>query len=168
MSRFGQTTLSLQLVVCLAAAGGCDGLHHSPAIGPHHGPYVPRPAGSVPVGGFQPELDEDLLDGVDNPAGEDRLTLVKGRDLYGIHCSPCHGDNARGDGPVSAALSEKVPDLTDSKLQGGASDGAWVHIITTGTMSEVMPGFQADISLPERWVLVRYLRSIRGKPEGKP
>ena len=151
--------------VALLLCGGCEGsLLDSPGPGHQHGPYAPPPEGSVPLGGPIAESDEDALEDTPNPAGTDRLTHVRGRELYVIHCSPCHGDQGRGDGPVAAALSEKTPDLTDPKLHDEATDGAWAHLIAEGSMSEVMPGFAADVDLADRWVLVRYLRSIRSSP----
>jgi len=38
--------------------------------------------------------------------------LDAGRELYIQYCSSCHGENGRGNGPVSAYLKIKVPDLT--------------------------------------------------------
>jgi mono/diheme cytochrome c family protein len=35
-----------------------------------------------------------------------------GRELYVQYCSSCHGEAGRGNGPVSAYLKIKVPDLT--------------------------------------------------------
>ncbi len=149
-------------ITLLAATAGCNGaLDEAPVPGAQHGPYAAPPEGAVPLGGPLPESDEDALEDVTNPAGVGRLTLVRGRELYSIHCAPCHGDSGKGDGPIAPLLSEETPDLTHPELQAEASDGALVHVIATGTMSEVMPGFAADIPVADRWVLVRYLRSIR-------
>ncbi len=35
-----------------------------------------------------------------------------GRDLFDFYCAGCHGRDARGNGPASAALVAHVPDLT--------------------------------------------------------
>jgi mono/diheme cytochrome c family protein len=37
---------------------------------------------------------------------------VKGPDLFRAYCAPCHGLDAKGDGPAASALKGKVPDLT--------------------------------------------------------
>jgi len=35
-----------------------------------------------------------------------------GADLFRLHCASCHGENARGNGPVAPFLAVAVPDLT--------------------------------------------------------
>ena len=37
---------------------------------------------------------------------------VKGPDLFRAHCAPCHGEDAKGSGPMAPALKVTVPDLT--------------------------------------------------------
>ncbi|MGZ4843952.1 MAG: c-type cytochrome, partial [Candidatus Angelobacter sp.] len=37
---------------------------------------------------------------------------LKGPDIYRAHCASCHGTEGKGDGPVAAALTTKMPDLT--------------------------------------------------------
>ncbi len=152
---------TLGTFAALATLASCQPRADAPGIGPQRAPFAPSPPGAVPLGGVEGPSDEDALEATTNPAGEDRTTLVRGRALYFIHCSPCHGENGKGDGPVASRLSEAPADLGDADLQSEASDGAWVHLITEGSMSGVMPGFRADISPEERWILVRHLRSLR-------
>jgi mono/diheme cytochrome c family protein len=40
------------------------------------------------------------------------IRSVKGPDLFRVYCAPCHGLDARGNGPAAPALKGKVPDLT--------------------------------------------------------
>ena len=158
------TRKTLAALTALATLAGCLPRGDAPGIGPQRTPYAAPPPGAVPLGGLEGPSDEDALEATPNPAKEDRMTLVRGRSLYFIHCSPCHGEGGKGDGPVASRLSEPPPDLRDAELQDEASDGAWVHLISEGSMSEVMPGFRADISLEERWILVLHLRSLRRPP----
>jgi mono/diheme cytochrome c family protein len=45
---------------------------------------------------------------------------VKGLDLFRAHCAACHGERAKGDGPLAPALKAHVPDLTVlAKNNGG-------------------------------------------------
>lgn len=41
-----------------------------------------------------------------------RSTDYSGEELFQRFCSSCHGEAARGDGPVAASLNVAVPDLT--------------------------------------------------------
>ena len=50
---------------------------------------------------------------VPNPASQ------TGAILYRRYCAACHGESGRGDGPVSPALAQKVPDLTTIAVDAG-------------------------------------------------
>jgi len=41
--------------------------------------------------------------------------------LFQLHCASCHGEDARGDGPVAEFISVKVPDLTQISAAHGGS-----------------------------------------------
>ena len=56
--------------------------------------------------------------------------IAEGRDLYGTHCAVCHGDDARGNGPMAASLPVPPPSIlehlghhTGSQLLGLIRDG---------------------------------------------
>ena len=58
---------------------------------------------------------------------------VKGPDLFRAHCVACHGEDARGDGPLAPALKTRPPDLTVlAKKNGGAFPSAEVRKIISG------------------------------------
>lgn len=40
------------------------------------------------------------------------ISSMYGRDLFQFYCAPCHGRDARGDGPAAASLTHKPADLT--------------------------------------------------------
>ncbi len=37
---------------------------------------------------------------------------LSGAELFARYCAACHGNEARGNGPVAASLNKRVPDLT--------------------------------------------------------
>jgi mono/diheme cytochrome c family protein len=39
--------------------------------------------------------------------------IAAGRDLYAANCAMCHGDGARGDGPMAAALPVPPPSILE-------------------------------------------------------
>ena len=48
------------------------------------------------------------------------IESVEGADLYGAYCAVCHGKDAKGGGPMAAALRAATPDLTGiAKRSGG-------------------------------------------------
>jgi mono/diheme cytochrome c family protein len=58
---------------------------------------------------------------------------VKGADLYHAHCAPCHGPDAKGDGPMAAVMKMKMPDLTSlAKNNGGQFPSAKIRKTITG------------------------------------
>jgi len=42
-----------------------------------------------------------------------------GREIYTQYCAGCHGEDARGSGPVAAMMSVDVPDLTGLSARYG-------------------------------------------------
>ena len=62
---------------------------------------------------------------------------ARGAQLYTRHCASCHGESARGDGPVAEALVGGVPNLSD-RLTDDARE-AQVDVILSGRST--MPGY---------------------------
>jgi mono/diheme cytochrome c family protein len=103
---------------------------------------------------------------------------VRGPDLFRAHCAACHGENARGDGPLAPALKTKVPDLTVlAKNNKGDFPSARVRKIITGDVlashgSREMPIWgpifhqiesDQDFGNVRLENLVKYLQSIQQK-----
>ena len=55
---------------------------------------------------------------------------VDGVSIFRNYCAPCHGLEARGNGPVSGALRQVVPDLTRLSQRNNGSFPA-VHVRNT-------------------------------------
>ena len=47
------------------------------------------------------------------------ITSIRGPDLYAAYCAVCHGADAKGGGPMAAALKKAPPDLTKLALHNG-------------------------------------------------
>jgi mono/diheme cytochrome c family protein len=52
-------------------------------------------------------------------AAQDEPTVSAGRKLYMRYCASCHGQDARGNGPVAAALKTPPADLTGIRARHG-------------------------------------------------
>ena len=51
----------------------------------------------------------------------DEAEDMSGAELYKTFCSSCHGDRARGNGPVARTLKVRVPDLTRIAARNGGT-----------------------------------------------
>ncbi len=98
-------------------------------------------------------------------ASGDDPSLVRGRDLYARHCSVCHGETGRGDGP-GAALNRPLPrDFGTGRFRlvsttnGVPSDDDLLHTLRTGIPGTGMPpwGHMPDADLRALAVRVREL-----------
>lgn len=121
--------------------------HHMGGMGMHHPPghthwSVPAEAAARP-----------------NPVLPDSASIARGRDLYQQRCAPCHGPQARGDGPISLALYPGTPDL--SVMASHYADGGLAWKIATGR--NFMPGWKNVLNEEQIWDVVNYLRTLTGK-----
>ncbi len=83
----------------------------------------------------------------------DAFTLgdYSGEELFGRFCASCHGEHARGDGPVARSLNTAVPDLTRIRARYGefpamlvrdTIDGRGVDIRAHGTRAMPVWGYE--------------------------
>lgn len=131
------------------------------AIKPQKDPR-PFPHRSVPV----PETatvhvaDKDEAAKLANPIPATPDSIQKGKQLFTIYCTPCHGVSGTGDGLVGEKLVLRPFDLTSPSVQA-IPDGLIFGYITFG--GAVMPIYGNDLSPSERWHVVNYVRNVLGK-----
>lgn len=77
-------------------------------------------AGCVLLRGGQPEASENAA-------------VSRGRDIFLRRCAPCHGPQAKGDGPAAAALKASPPDLTAIQQPGQRFPSGRVMDIVEGS-----------------------------------
>ena len=80
-----------------------------------------------------------------------------GKDLYGRHCTACHGVHGRGDGVMVGVLPMKPADHTQTGAVAGMSNKELVGIIATGK-GDYMPGWKGTLSDEEIAALASYIR----------
>ena len=80
---------------------------------------------------------------------------AQGQKLYETFCSVCHGVDAKG-GHINPAI--QPPDLTHPSYLARA-DGFYFYRITFG--SAIMPSYGHAISAPERWLIIKHLRTLQ-------
>ena len=101
----------------------------------------------------------DAEKGKKNPVAAGKKAVEQGEKVAKVNCASCHGAKGKGDGAAAAALNPKPADWTSKKVQD-ETDGSLFWKISTGRGA--MPPWK---HLPEndRWALVHYLRSLKGK-----
>jgi putative copper export protein len=95
-----------------------------------------------------------------NPIPATQEVLAQGQNVFQQHCTVCHGHHGRGDGPAAAGLNPAPADLTAAHVDDH-TDGDLFWWLTHGIAGTAMPPWQEQLSEPERWMLVHYIRSLR-------
>jgi mono/diheme cytochrome c family protein len=101
------------------------------------------------------------------PVTPTATSLARGKMLYEKHCSVCHGEEGRGDGPAAAALEPRPASFLDLEHSNFYSPGEKYWIIGNGTKETGMPGFGHLLAPNERWDLVNHILSLQEKASGK-
>ena len=99
-----------------------------------------------------------------NPIPAEEKSIATGKAIYTAQCLSCHGPAGHGDGPAAKDLNPKPRNLSDPKIQE-QSDGSIFWKLTEGR--KPMPTFEKLISEDDRWHVINYVRTLKGK-EGKP
>jgi mono/diheme cytochrome c family protein len=100
---------------------------------------------------------------VDSFGGMEKL-LARGRDRYGIYCTPCHDATGSGNGEVAAhavalgAAVMKPPTYHQDRLRH-APDGQIFATISNGVRN--MPAYGFQIPTHDRWAIVGYVRALQ-------
>jgi mono/diheme cytochrome c family protein len=99
-----------------------------------------------------------------NPVAPSKDALKRGRALFLRHCSTCHGQGGKGDGPAAAFGMVTPRDLTSPTVQARLSDGDIFWKLSKGRKvgnDVVMPPGEEKISSEDdRWRVVLFVRSL--------
>jgi mono/diheme cytochrome c family protein len=91
------------------------------------------------------------------PIELNRQVLEVGQKKYNIVCSQCHGRLGDGNSVVAENMALRLP---PSLLElSGKPDGHFFTAITEGY--GVMPSFEGEINIQERWAVVAYIRALQ-------
>ena len=130
----------------------------SPRIMPFERAFS-MPPGSVPRGGELrlPKEEREAAALRRNPIPATPASVQKGGELFVIYCTPCHGAQGKGNGPVSTKFVPPA-DLTNADLHKARTDGYWQSYMSVG--GAVMPSYGEALSAEERWHVVNFLRTL--------
>jgi mono/diheme cytochrome c family protein len=104
-----------------------------------------------------------MFAGVAHAAPSSSPEMVEvGRKSFATNCAVCHGDKGLGDGVAAAGLNPKPRNLAKDPFKNGASKDKIFETISKGLNGTTMRGFP-ELSEKERWSLVYFVLSLRGK-----
>lgn len=125
------------------------------------------PKGSVPVG-FTPynlpntaEAYQTAAARTTNPVPYTKANLERGKQIYTIHCQPCHGSKGDGEGTAVVASDYKLakpPINFTAPAQGYLTSGRMFHSITYG--KGMMGSYASQVSQEDRWKVIHYIKSL--------
>lgn len=91
------------------------------------------------------------------PIPVDGALLARGRERYGVYCTPCHGLAGRGDGMVVRRGYRQARSFHEDRLRAQPV-GYFFDVITNGFGA--MPDY-AHIPVRDRWAIVAYVRALQ-------
>ncbi len=100
----------------------------------------------------------------------DAAAMARGKERFGIYCTPCHGQAGEGDGMVAqraASLAEGtwVPpaNITEERVRQFPV-GQLFDTITNGVRN--MPAYGRQIPPEDRWKIILYVRALQRSRSG--
>jgi len=87
--------------------------------------------------------------------------MARGRERFNIYCSPCHGAQGDGKGIVPKFGLATIADLHDvtARKVPQQADGEIFNTLSYG--KQLMQGYAANITIPDRWAIVAYVRALQ-------
>ncbi|GJD33956.1 c-type cytochrome [Methylobacterium aerolatum] len=108
-----------------------------------------------PVAGTVPRCDPAA--DVPQPARVTAALLDRGRERYGVFCTPCHGQDGRGGLIVARGMAEAGNLTADGVRRESAAE--LYAVISQGRKS--MFGMGEMIPPADRWAIIAYLRALQ-------
>lgn len=101
------------------------------------------------------------------PLRGDPEGIERGRERYGIYCSPCHDPRGTGRGILYQRGNVPTRSLHEERIRN-APDGQLFETIANGV--GLMPGYRWPIPAADRWAIVAYVRKLQetAPPEAAP
>jgi mono/diheme cytochrome c family protein len=99
-----------------------------------------------------------------NPFEGSQDAVTAGKTLFENNCVPCHGQEAKGDGPAGASLDPKPANLQLTVKETKPVYQHWVINVggAAAGLSSQMPAFKGVINDDDIWRIVTYLNKTYG------
>lgn len=84
--------------------------------------------------------------------------IMRGRELFNIHCAVCHGEDGYGKGIIVRRGFPPPPSYHSERLRE-APDGHFYDVITNG-YGKMFP-YKSRVTRDDRWAIVAYIRALQ-------
>ena len=84
--------------------------------------------------------------------------LKRGKERYGIYCTPCHDGAGTGAGIVVQRGMSRPPSLHEKRIRQ-MPIGEFYNVITNGVRN--MPAYGPQILVRDRWAIATYIRALQ-------
>nr|WP_249802155.1 cytochrome c [Bradyrhizobium zhengyangense] len=158
--------MTIRRLLCLmmlpAALGGCG--DHSMTQQNRYGTFTKAALfrdgteAQVPPKGAIAQGELDRARQVATPPPVDMALLARGRERFGIYCSPCHGLSGHGDGMIVQRGFPAPPSFHSSRLRA-ADARHFFDVITNGYGA--MYSYAARVEPRDRWAIIAYIRALQ-------
>jgi mono/diheme cytochrome c family protein len=95
-----------------------------------------------------------------NPLPSSAENLAEGHRLYKINCTPCHGEDGKGDGTIVQDGKFPPPPSYDSERIHTTPDGKLFYSIRYG--KNLMGPYGVNLAPHQIWQVIHHIRSIGG------
>jgi high-affinity iron transporter len=103
-----------------------------------------------------------MLTAVAAPAAA--VDLKSGKATYDLRCSPCHGNDGRGDGPAAQTITPKPRNFHDAAFWKARTPEQIRTVVREGKPQTLMAGFEGVLSEAEIDDVIAYIHSF--DPDG--
>jgi mono/diheme cytochrome c family protein len=154
--------LWIAVFVLLFAPAGCDygRMNDQESVRTYEKKMPDSPPGTIPVTGGIEVLSRTDPKDLKNPVSPTVAAISQGKAAYFNFCVQCHGPKADGNGTVGQSFAPLPADLTDPQVLN-QGDGDLFAKISLGFGRH--PALASTVSEPDRWAVIHYLRSVKGK-----
>ena len=98
------------------------------------------------------------------PPPVDAALLARGRERYGIYCTPCHGLAGYGDGMIVQRGFPAPPSYHTDRLR--SAPGRYLFDLISNGYGVMYP-YAARVEPRDRWAIVAYIRALQESQHAK-
>jgi mono/diheme cytochrome c family protein len=86
--------------------------------------------------------------------------VAAGEKIYKLRCTPCHGPQGKGDGPLGKSLNPKPRDHTNGAYMKSRTDAQLIEVVTNGKGAMPAWGKTGTLSPTDIKNVVAYVRTL--------